>query len=494
MSSSKKVLKSAFMLVGNGLAQKLIGLVSTLVLARVLLPEDFALVAIASLVIMFIEVFTITGSEQYILSKRSVSKSEVNSAWTLDIIVKGTASIVALSLAYPLSLFYENPDLTPILLALGPVPLLSGLFNPGLWRLKRQQLYTLVVAIQVASKILGVITTICIAVLTKSYWALIVGQLVTTLATCLLSYIVCSYRPSFCMQHMSKQYGFSTFMIGQELFGYLKSNIDTFFISKSYSNAEFGNFHVMKYIAVIPSLNIMLPIAEPLLVEMSKHNKDIKERAFKFTVTLMILLLIAFPISLVMFVHSEQIVRILLGEKWMDYHKILSYMGLLVTSFVVANHCKRALIIKRKTNLVFVYEILATTLVVFSVVSHLDSSIVVLVRERVYIELWAVLVFFLTTAVYYLRSAVGMFFVKVLPMLISLALLGAVYVKLSHGILLFTDSTFLFLALSLFVFLGCFLITLLMNYSIFYRHTDEGKYCLKITQKLIGSLKNKTAR
>jgi hypothetical protein len=58
MSSSKKILKCAFKLVGNG-------------------P---ALVAIASLVIMFIKVFTIAGSEQYILSKRSVSKSEVNSA------------------------------------------------------------------------------------------------------------------------------------------------------------------------------------------------------------------------------------------------------------------------------------------------------------------------------------------------------------------------------------------------------------------------------
>jgi lipopolysaccharide exporter len=130
-------------------------------------------------------------------------------------------------------------------LALGSVPLLSGLFNPGLWRLKRQQLYTLVASIQVVSNIFGDIITICILALTKSYWARIIEQLVTTLANCLLSYIVCTYRPSFCMQHISKQYGFNTFMIGQELFGYLKSNIDTFFISNAYSYAEFGNFHLV---------------------------------------------------------------------------------------------------------------------------------------------------------------------------------------------------------------------------------------------------------
>jgi hypothetical protein len=79
-------------------------------------------------------------------------------------------------------------------------------------------------------------------------------------------------------------------------------------------------------------------------------------------------------------------------------------------------------------------------------------------------------------------------------MFISFALLGLAYVKLSQSILLFTDSTFSFLALSLFVFFGFFLITFLMNYFIFYRNTDEGQYCLTIDQKLIRFFKNKNAR
>jgi DMSO/TMAO reductase YedYZ heme-binding membrane subunit len=74
----------------------------------------------------------------------------------------------------------------------------------------------------------------------------------------------------------------------------------------------------------------MVHIAGLLLVEIPKHNKDMQQRAFKFTVTLITLLLISFLISLVMFVHSEQIVRNLLGEKWMNYHKILGYIDLLV--------------------------------------------------------------------------------------------------------------------------------------------------------------------
>jgi lipopolysaccharide exporter len=487
MVSSHKALKSAVMLVGNGLAQKLIGLISTLVLARVLLPDDFALVAIATLVIMFIEVFTITGSEQYILSQNSINRRILDSAWTLDIIVKSMASLVAFSLAYPVSLLYENPSLTPILLSLGIMPLLTGLSNPGLWRLKRQQRYSLVVSIQVTGKVVGVITTIAIALSTKSYWALIIGQLITTGSIFILSYAFCSYRPKLTLIHINKQYRFSSFMIGQELFGYLKSNIDTFFISKSYSNTEFGNFHVMKYIAVIPSLSIMVPLAEPLLVEMSKNNSKVDERLFKYTVSFIALVLVAFPISLLMLAHSEFMVSLLLGMNWIDYHQILGFMGLLVTSFVIANHCKRALIIDRKTNFVFIYEFFATLLVVISVVINLEESVIRLVKERVLIELLAVGVFLVVTSFLYLKANLVQFLLKIFPMMFGLATFSLFYLWLLGILQAALSSLPISTAVSILLFCFGYFVLLIIMFFGFYRRTREGIFIYSLIKKLFSS-------
>ena len=489
MSRSQKALKSAVMLVGNGLAQKLIGLLSTLVLARVLLPDDFALVAIATLVIMFVEVFTITGSQQYILSQKRINKRILDSAWTLDIIVKSIASLIALGLAYPLGILYGNTDLTPILLSLSVMPLLAGLTNPGLWRLKRHQQYFLVISVQVTSKILGVIITIAIAITTKSYWALIVGQLFTTGANFLLSYIFCKYRPKITFTYIRKQYGFSSFMIGQELFGYLKSNIDTFFISKTFSNSEFGHFHVMKYIAVIPSLSIMVPLAEPLLVEMSKNNSIIEERLFKYTASLIALLLISFPISLMMYAHSEAIVQILLGQNWVSYHAILGFMGLLVTSFVIANHCKRALIIERKTKFVFFYEIIATLLVVLAVVVNLDEPITLLVKQRVLIEVFAVALFLIMTSYFYLKQTFMRFILKIVPITICLGFVWIGYFWVAQSISSALDTEIVAILLSVLLFSVGYPIVLLALFATGYRNTREGLHIYNLFKQSLSHLR-----
>mgnify|MGYP000406855139 CR=1 FL=1 len=69
MSKAKKTLLGAITLVADSILKRLIGLISTLILARILAPEDFGLIAIAMIVIGFADVFSVTGSEQYILQK-----------------------------------------------------------------------------------------------------------------------------------------------------------------------------------------------------------------------------------------------------------------------------------------------------------------------------------------------------------------------------------------------------------------------------------------
>jgi O-antigen/teichoic acid export membrane protein len=351
--------------------------------------------------------------------------------------------------------------------------------------LKRQQRYSLVVSIQVISKILGVIITIAIALSIKSYWALIIGQLITTGSIFILSYTFCRYRPKLTLIYIKKQYGFSSFMIGQELFGYLKSNIDTFFISKSYSNTEFGHFHVMKYIAVIPSLSIMVPLAEPLLVEMSKSNSKLDERLFKYTVSFIALVLVAFPISLLMQAHSEFIVSLLLGMNWIAYHEILGLMGLLVTSFVIANHCKRALIIERRTNFVFIYEFFATLLVVISVVINLDESVIRLVKERVLIELLAVGVFLVVTSLSYLKANSVQFLLKIFPMVFGLATFSLFYLWLLGILHAALSSLLVSTAVSILSFCFGYFVLLMILFFGFYRRTREGIFIYSVMKKLL---------
>ena len=110
-SLSSQVLSSSFLLLIIRLIQRSIGLISTLILARVLTPNDFGIVAISVLVVHFCDALSATGSQQYIVQKTDVDSDDVNSAWTIDIIMK-LALWIILVLAVPLiSSFYDRPEI-----------------------------------------------------------------------------------------------------------------------------------------------------------------------------------------------------------------------------------------------------------------------------------------------------------------------------------------------------------------------------------------------
>ncbi|MFQ3199075.1 MAG: lipopolysaccharide exporter, partial [Paraglaciecola sp.] len=88
MSAIKKLFTSAAFSSGAKILQRVLGLISTLILARVLTPEDFALIAIVSLTLYFFDMLSQSGSEPYIVQKKQVSEDDLNTSWTLDLLLK----------------------------------------------------------------------------------------------------------------------------------------------------------------------------------------------------------------------------------------------------------------------------------------------------------------------------------------------------------------------------------------------------------------------
>lgn len=481
MGNSRKSIISALFLIADSVLQKMLGLISTLILARILIPADFGIVAIAMLVIALTEVFTQTASAQYIATREEIDDEILNSAWTLDIIVKVMVFAVINLIAMPTADYYQKPELSSLIHALSFVTIVSAFSNPGTWVLAREQNYKGIFKAQVFAKICAVSVTVLIAVIFKSYWALVFGMLTTTFVTTSLSYRISGYRPRLCKTGIKKQLSFSAYMIPQELFGYVKANIDSFFISKHYSDKAFGSFHVMKYIAVIPSLDIINPLTQPLLVEMAKKPKDNREKLYKYTLTFIAVSLVAVPISIFCYQNSLHIVILLLGTKWASYHEIFGAMTLLVTSLFIANHCKRILLVKSKTSYILAYEFMAVALVTFTVVTNLDSNINVLINQRVYVELGLVFVFLVLVGYYYLSKSFIVFLARILPISICFILV-TVFSNLGNNFLQeLKFNSFINLLLNGVSFILIYSACLVCVFYLYYRKTEEGIQLLNIS-------------
>ena len=92
-----------------------LGTLSTVILARLLLPDDFGLVATAAIVTGFFEVFSRLGTEQYLIHKQKLTDEEINTAWTIQLISKLIISILIFLSSYYVPVIFNEPRLGDII-------------------------------------------------------------------------------------------------------------------------------------------------------------------------------------------------------------------------------------------------------------------------------------------------------------------------------------------------------------------------------------------
>lgn len=480
MSRSKKSILSGSLLVLNALFKKSIGLFSTLILARVLVPEDFGLVAITMLVLGFLEVFAVTGSQQYIYQKEFITKEILNTAWTIDLILKVLIAITLFLSANQIASYYENEQLIDCLRVISVIPILGALKNPGLLLLEKQQMYGAIIKQSILIKVFSVSVTIVLAITLRNFWALIWGSVFVSLLECLGSYFLHAHRPTFCLTNAKPQLIFSGWMTPQAIIGYLRTQLDTFIVSTYYGKAQLGSYHVMKYLAFMPTSEVITPATQPLLVELSKVRKDPVGFEFQYNLSFLVVMAIALPMAIFLFSFDVMFVDILLGKQWLQFSEVFGVMSLMVVSFVLLNQARRALVVFERTKIMFYYEVASFTLIYGSIFLIGMSDIITFTRLRVGLELASCMSLFIAVSINYIgiKSFIRLIYLNI-PLLASVFL--AIYY--THIIHLPDYPTLIKLPIYLIIFVSLYLIFIVICYKFFYYKTNEGK---KI-KSLIGS-------
>ena len=374
MSNAKKSALASLLLVSESLAQKLIGLASTLVLARFLIPEDFGIIAIATLSIYLAEVLSDTGSQQYVLRADKVDDDVINTSFTINVVFRASFSMLIILAAPLIASYYEDPRLSNVIYVLAGLTMLNCIRNPGLWLLKREQQYAQIVKWSLIGKCLSVCVSIVSAILLKSYWALLLAQLTNSAFMLLTSYFIHSFRPKFAIVNARQQWRFSLWVMPQSLLGYIRTQFDSLFVSTLFSQAALGSYHTMKYLAYIPCSHILEPATRPLLVELSKIKNNRSYFATQFNVTLLIVMSLALPITSYLYFFRDIVVGVVLGENWAAYSHLFGILCLVIPSYLMFHQSNRAVYAYGQTKIAAAYEFFSiSTLVAILLIFQFDS-------------------------------------------------------------------------------------------------------------------------
>ena len=397
-SEAKKFLTGSLILTGSSFAAKLLGLFSTIIIARLLMPEDFGIIAIAMLAVMLIDILSNSGAQQYIVQKTEVSSADVNTAWTLNLLLKSALVLITFFLAPLVSIFYEDSRLTNVLIAMSLTAPIMALSSPDLLLKIRMQKYEYLAKIMILTKIVGITVTITMAIIYKSYWALIIGQIVSTIARCALSYIFLPYVPRFTLEKFSEQWSFSKWMMLKEVLGYLRSQSDMLIVGKFYSLNSMGGYHIAKYISSMPTTQLLQPALAPLLATFAKNKNDKAQLLHQADVVMITLTVLVVPISIYLYVFSEQIVSLLLGDQWMSYHQLFGLMALLTISNEVVRVPSTIMTAKGKVKFLFFYDVLSFLMILGVLIILKESALITFVKGKVVAEFFIALIFALAVA------------------------------------------------------------------------------------------------
>lgn len=464
---------SSLLLVFNSLANKMVGLVSTLILARVLLPEDFGIIAIATLLVGFLEILATTGSNEYLLRSESMSDEKINTSWTINLLLKTGLSCLMLIAVPFISAFYNDPRLTPVAICLILFFITHAFQNPGMIYLQRRQQYGSIVKVKILAKILSATGAIFVALVYESYWALVVGKGINAVVMVVGTQFLYPFKRKLMLKDAREQWEFSGWVIPQAIFGYFRTQLDTLIVSTTFGAAQLGSYHTMKYIAFIPSQQFIMPIAIPFLVELAKAKNSPSYFGKQFRASFILLALLGLPICTLMYLYHFEITWLLLGDNWLDYSFLIGTFGLLIPSSILLSQSKRVLLVYGKTKQIFVYEVGAFCIVygvlLLSGIHDIKQfSLLLVIMENIVSFSFYLFILWRYTGI---KSIIDMF-ISLIP--ISIALFVGYYV--SYHLVPKIDIVFFDLVLKSASFIVCFSVIISLSYVSFLHKLSEWHY------------------
>ena len=330
-----------------------IGLISTMILARILLPEDYGLIALGYSVYTFIEMLAAFGFDMVLVQKAKLERSDYDSAWTARLICYTVLAVVFVGLADVASAFYNEPRLTPIIYVLGVQMFLRGLENMALVDFRRELMFDKEFKYKVSIKIIGFCVTIPLAFYLQNYWALLWGTIVSKVASVALSYYFRPYMPSICFEKTREIMDFSKWLLFTNIAQFFRSQLPNIMLGKYVSSGAVGIYSIGTEIARFSSQELVAAMNRPVYSGFAKLKQNKDELVKNYLEVVGFQAFVVLPMGFGLAATSDYAVRVILGSNWLSVIEPISILAISVALSSISSCCQYIYLVSGKPKLPF---------------------------------------------------------------------------------------------------------------------------------------------
>jgi lipopolysaccharide exporter len=343
MSIQKKMAAGAIWMVFAKLVDRSLGFVSTLILARVLIPHDFGIVAMAMSFVALIELLGAFGLGTTLIQTQTKERRHWDTVWTIQILVGATVALLMFLFARLVADFYNEPDLTNVIRVLAIGPLVQGFQNVGIIGFQMDMRFDREFLFMTSKKLITMGTTIPLVFMLDSYWALVIGQTTGRLAATALSYWVHPYRPRLALHGTGDLFHFSKWLFAIHIISYLKERSSDLIIGRMSGPAALGTFSVSYELASLPSTELVAPINRavfPAYAKLAAESRQALSQEYLSVIGLIMLL--AVPAVLGVAASAPLLIPVVLGQNWLDAIPVVTVLALFGFTNLVQTNAQAA--------------------------------------------------------------------------------------------------------------------------------------------------------
>lgn len=319
---------------------KTISLLTVSILAHLLTPESFGVVALATLAIEYLSIFNDFGLATALIQRRENLEEASNIVFTINLIVSISLTIITFFISPLVASFFREVELIPILRWLGLSFTLNALGSVHKARLQREMKFGRKLIPEVGNTIVKGIVSLVLATAGYGAWSLVYGQLSGLAISTILLWIVIPWFPQLILITKTAiqlfNYGFSI-MVDKAL-TILGDSFDYLLIGRFFTSASLGIYtlaYKLPELLVITTLNVLAGVFFPAFSTI-QNQPDVLKKSF-LTTTKYVQLLIT-PICLGIIVAADPIIKVAFGIQWLEAIPLMQILSLYTLILSIGYH------------------------------------------------------------------------------------------------------------------------------------------------------------
>ncbi|MDB5422323.1 MAG: polysaccharide biosynthesis protein [Brevundimonas sp.] len=315
---------------GTQVSRVVLTLVSTVIVARLLSPGDYGVIAMVAPVTSFVMLFQDLGLSSATIQAGTISGPQSSSLFWRNIVASCAIAAVLVLMSPAVAWFYGDIRAGLVTAASALSVLIVGLSLQHAALMTREMRFAAISVIDVSTAAIGVLATVVLALMLRSYWAIFIGALIAASARTVLIWFRSGWRPSrpSLIHDVSDLARFGRHVMSFNLINFVLRNADNVLIAKVSGAAALGlydrSYRLMMFpIQTInqPINRLMLPVLSRLVMEPGRYRKA-------FLLSASVVCWVALPGIVLATVLSDPLVRFLLGERWAAAGPIFFWLGL----------------------------------------------------------------------------------------------------------------------------------------------------------------------